>query len=127
MGATTVERVQTVALVAVGGFAGANLRFLVDGALPGLRGTLLVNAVGSLALGFLVYESLSTGLFAGRSRTVLGTGFLASFTTYSTFAVETLRAPGALAAANLLGTYALGVAGVLVGRELAARVGDGRP
>jgi len=106
------------ALVAVGGFAGANARFLVDGALPGLGGTLLVNALGSLALGAL----LTAGL-PDRRRLVFGTGLLASFTTYSTFAVETLRAPGAWPLLNLGATYALGFAGVLVGQALARRVG----
>ncbi|MFB6119902.1 MAG: CrcB family protein [Halobacteriaceae archaeon] len=119
---TDAGRAETAALVAAGGFVGANLRYLVDGALPGLGGTLLVNAVGSLALGWLLADAM-TDLLAGRHRLVFGTGLLASFTTYSTFAVETLRAPGAWPLANLLATYALGFAGVLVGQAVARRVG----
>jgi len=114
-------RAEAVALVAAGGFVGANARFLVDGVLPGLGGTLLVNAVGSLALGALL-AGVSADLVATRHRLVFGTGLLASFTTYSTFAVQTVRAPGAWPLANLGATYALGFAGVLAGQALARRL-----
>jgi len=104
--------------VAIGGFAGANLRFLVGGLLPGIEGTLLVNVAGSFALGLLLYEAIHAGALAEQTRVVVGTGFLSSFTTYSTFALESFRAGPALLAANVVATYALGVAGVLAGREL---------
>jgi CrcB protein len=125
MAGDDAPRVETVALVALGGFAGSNARYLVDRLLPGLDGTLLVNVLGSLALGFLLAESVGH-LLAGRSRLVFAAGFLASFTTYSTFAVETVRAPGVWPLLNVAATYALGFGAVLVGHALARRVGGVR-
>ena len=113
---------EVAVLVAVGGFAGANLRYLVSLFVPGIPGTLAVNVAGSLLLGFLVYEARYTGLLADRTRLVVGTGFLSSFTTYSTFVLESASAPFALLVGNVVGSYALGFAGVLVGRAAARRV-----
>jgi fluoride exporter len=88
----------TIALVAVAiaAFAGAVCRYLVDRAvqhhtgavLP--LGTLTVNLTGSLALGFLVGLGLYHGL-GDDVRTVAGTGFVGTYTTFSTFAYETVR------------------------------------
>lgn len=118
-------RLEAAALIAIGGFAGSNLRYFVDLLRPGIGGTLVVNALGSFVLGFLLYEAVHAGLLTGRTRLVAATGFLSSFTTYSTFALETAQAPPALLGANVLGSYALGFAGVLVGRELARRIEGG--
>jgi CrcB protein len=52
--------------------------------LGGRRATLLVNVLGSAALGLLVHPSASTAA-------LLGTGFCGAFTTYSTFAVEVVQ------------------------------------
>ncbi|PSP77129.1 chromosome condensation protein CrcB [Halobacteriales archaeon QS_1_68_20] len=114
-------------LIALGGFAGANLRYAVGLAVPGLPGTLLVNAAGSFALGFLVYEARYAGILPERTHVVVGTGFLSSFTTYSTFVLQSAQAPPALLVANVVSTYALGFAGAVAGRELAGVVADGRP
>jgi CrcB protein len=114
-------RRQDLPLVAVGGFLGAVSRYgvgLAVGALaPAAAGTLAVNVLGSFALGALV-------VVAPRPRTQLlvGTGFLSSFTTYSTFAVETAGMSPTWAAANVGGTYALGVLGALAGRLVGERL-----
>jgi CrcB protein len=50
---------------------------------------------------------------------VLGTGVLSSFTTYSTFALETVQAEPLVGLLNVVGSYGLGFAGVLIGREIA--------
>lgn len=112
-------------LVGVGGFAGANLRYAVTLFAPGLPGTLAVNAAGSLALGFLVYEAVGTSVLAEESRTLLTTGFLSSLTTYSTFAVQTAGVAPLLMVANVAANYLLGFVGVVVGRALAVRYGGG--
>lgn len=117
--------IETVVLVAMGGFAGSNLRYLVGLFAPGLEGTLLVNALGSFALGFLVYEAIHVGVVSNETKMAATTGFLSSFTTYSTFAVETAQQTPAWAIANVVGSYALGFAGVLVGRELARHLEGG--
>jgi len=116
-----LARAEPLALVAVGGFAGAISRYAVAGALPGSFpwGTLAVNALGSFALGVLLYESRLGGVLSAETRLVVGTGFLSSFTTYSTFAVETSQLSPLLAAGNVGATYALGLAGVLLGRVVA--------
>jgi CrcB protein len=125
-GAHPLVRLETLALVAVGGFAGSNFRYFLDGLLPGPRATLLANAAGSLVLGLVLYETRYAGLLDDRARLVFATGFLASLTTYSTFAVETVRADPGWALANVLATHTLGIAGVLAGRALAARI-EGEP
>jgi CrcB protein len=119
--------VETYALVALGGFVGANARYAVDGALAALPATLAVNVLGSALLGFLLFEEAYLGVFSGPMRTAVGTGFLSSLTTYSTFAVQTYQAAPLVAAGNVAANYALGIAGVLVGRHVAlsvARRGD---
>jgi len=116
---------RTLLLVAVSGFAGATLRYAVSLLAPGLLGTLTVNAVGSLALGFLVYEAVGRSALSEASRTLLTTGFLSSLTTYSTFAVQSASVTPPLLVANVAANYALGFLGVLVGRSLAVRYGGG--
>lgn len=56
-------------------------------------------------------------MVAAETKLVATTGFLSSFTTYSTFAVETVLTPE-WAILNVIGSYALGFTGVHVGREL---------
>jgi CrcB protein len=85
-----------VVAVAATAFAGAICRYLVDlavqrrarSAMP--LGTMVVNVTGSLALGFLVGLALYQGL-DDTPRTLVGTGFLGAYTTFSTFSYETVR------------------------------------
>ncbi len=72
-------------LVALGAAVGAALRYVAGHLLDGRfhRGTILVNWVGSLLLGFF------SGLgLAGHTMALLGTGFCGGLTTYSSFAVQ---------------------------------------
>jgi len=117
-------RLESLALVAIGGFAGSNLRYFTSLVLPGLPGTLAVNALGSFALGFVLYETMYSGVLASETRAVVSTGFLSSLTTYSTFAVQTAHSPPLLLVGNILANYALGFAGVVAGRALALRVDE---
>lgn len=109
-------------LVAVGGALGAVCRWGVGVALAGPSfpvETLAVNAVGAFLLGVLLYERRLRNAVSSRTRLVAGTGFLSSFTTYSTFAAETVAVPPALAGINLAANYALGFLAVLAGRRVA--------
>jgi CrcB protein len=115
-------RLEVLVLVGIGGFAGSNLRYFVDRLEPGLAGTLAVNVLGSLALGFLLYEAVHAGMLSGRARLLVGSGLLSSFTTYSTFVVETVQSAPLVALGYVTASYGLGFAGVLVGRSLALRV-----
>ena len=105
-----------------GGALGAGARYLVDGAVMKGRagafplGILVVNVLGSFALGLL------TGLgptVAPAWLNILGTGVLGGFTTFSTVSVEAVllgqRGRRDWAWANLLGTLALCLAAAAVG------------
>ncbi len=111
-------RLEPVALIAVGGFAGSNLRYLAGFVLPDLAATLAVNALGSFVLGVVLYEAINAGVLAPETRTLLATGVLSSFTTYSTFAVQTAQAEPIWLVLNVVANYALGFAGVLAGRAV---------
>ena len=126
MATRPLRTLEALVLVGVGGFAGANLRYAAALITPGLLGTLAVNALGSVALGFLVYEAAGRGLLGRESRILLGTGFLSSLTTYSTFAVQTAGVSPALMVGNVAANYAFGFAGVVVGRWIAVTHGGGR-
>ena len=82
----------SVLWVALGAAVGAPARYLLDRAVQSRHdsvfpwGTLLVNASGSLLLGFLVALPADSAMMA-----VAATGFCGTLTTYSTFSYETLR------------------------------------
>lgn len=119
-----LARARRVALIGGGGFAGALARHLVAVAAPVSFpwGTLAVNVLGSFCLGVLVYESVLAGRLTPGTRLVVGTGFLSSFTTYSTFALETASLSPGLAATNVVANYGLGLVAVLAGRRVAGWV-----
>ena len=89
-----------------------------------LFATIFVNTLGSLFIGILFY----TGTFTERSNPMLHfllvIGFLASFTTYSTFALETFISPR-FAMLNILLTYILGFVGVLFGKLIGEKLQQG--
>ncbi|MEO5653827.1 MAG: CrcB family protein [Marmoricola sp.] len=78
-------------LVVLGAALGAPLRYLAGHYLDRRLhwGTLLVNLVGSGALGALAGASLS-----GNAMALLGTGFCGGLTTYSAFATQTVEGGG---------------------------------
>jgi CrcB protein len=88
-------------------------------------GILLVNVSGCLLLGFLTGLGLYHGVGA-TTRTVLGTGGLGAYTTFSTFTYDTVRLAesGAFEAAlsNALGNFLVGLAAAALGLALAAAV-----
>ena len=116
-----------LALVAIGGAAGAAGRHLVNLAFARADypwSTLIVNVAGSLVLGFLVYWfALRGGAWQTSGRLLLATGFCGAFTTMSALALETreLVASSSAFAATVfaLGTLALSVAGLVIGAGLA--------
>jgi CrcB protein len=115
-------------VVGVGGALGAIARYYTtDWVRTALGaempwGTLAVNVLGSLLLGFL-FVWLEHRAPSNVSRELLAIGFLGSFTTFSTFSYETValvRAGESLRAGGYaLGSVLLGVMAVLVGAGLA--------
>lgn len=114
--------------VGLAGSVGAAARFISDGAIRARTesrvpvGTVTINLVGSLLLGFL------TGLAVfhhAPSKLVLvaGTGFCGGFTTFSTASFETVRllqqgefsAAGINVGATVGGTLAAAAAGIALG------------
>ncbi|OLZ42175.1 chromosome condensation protein CrcB [Natrinema saccharevitans] len=121
-------RLEALALIAIGGFAGSNLRFFAMGLLPDVASIVLVNAVASAVLAVVVYEAEAAGRLSSRARLVLTTGFLSSLSTYSTFALQAALASSPLALFGVVAAnYGLGLVGVLAGRALARRLDGPRP
>lgn len=115
--------------ISLGAIVGANIRYwlgtwLDRAAPPGLPvGTFAVNVTGSLLLGFFVVLSTERLALSPEWRLSIAVGFLGSYTTFSTFSVETWRlaADGSwpLALLNVLTTVAAGFVGARLGGHLA--------
>lgn len=115
-------------LIAGFGAAGAVCRYAVDrwvsdvsaGQFP--WGTLTVNVVGAFLLGVLVAITTERLVLDENWRIALGIGFLGSFTTFSTFAYESIRlaedSAWLLTMANVFGMIALGLTAALAGLAL---------
>ena len=90
----------TVVWVALGGGLGAALRYVVGISVAFPFGTLVVNIVGSLAIG-LIWHTFTVRGMHGWLPFVM-TGILGGFTTFSAFSMDTLRLvdAGRLAAAG---------------------------
>ncbi|WP_374968305.1 fluoride efflux transporter FluC [Terrabacter sp. BE26] len=123
-----------LALIFVGGVLGTAARAALETASPAAPAgipwaTLAINVVGSLLLGALLELLARTGPDIGwrrGARLTLGTGVLGGFTTYSTFAVETVQrmTPDALfiGLAYAFGSIVLGVAAAALGYTGVRRV-----
>ncbi|MCU7815741.1 MAG: fluoride efflux transporter CrcB [Candidatus Thiodiazotropha sp. (ex Rostrolucina anterorostrata)] len=83
--------------IASGGAIGALFRFWVANGVYGLLGrefpygTLVVNVLGSLVMGFLYVLLLERTTVSPELRGALLIGFLGAFTTFSTFSIETIN------------------------------------
>lgn len=123
-----LEHVEAIIVVSIGGFAGSNLRYFVELVVPGsMAATMSVNILGCFALGFLIYEELFSGTISGPSRTLMATGFISSFTTYSTFIIDALTTTPMVAVGYIIGSYAVGFGAVLLGCEAAQLVATVMP
>lgn len=88
--------IYNILVVGIGGFFGAISRFVISRQMAFLLGddfpygTLVVNAVGSLLLGFLSRYLLEHFVVSELVRVSLLIGFLGAFTTFSTFSYESI-------------------------------------
>lgn len=114
-----------VMLVGGGAFVGANARYgvsllsarFLDSAWP--YGTLVANVCGSLVLGFFFALVSARTMSDPALRLLVAVGFCGSFTTFSSYAYETLRlfeqGEWGAAAANVLANNVLCLIAVLAG------------
>ena len=119
--------------VGLGGSIGAVLRYVISGQAQLLSGsdvfpygTLAVNLIGCLLIGMLSYLVEARGLFSPEIRLMVFIGVLGAFTTYSTFANESvnlLRDGRFLMAGTYMGVhFAAGLACVIGGWAIAHQV-----
>ncbi|NPE28162.1 fluoride efflux transporter CrcB [Methanococcoides sp. SA1] len=104
--------------IAAGGFLGAISRYLITSTIVSPAGTLIANVLGSLLLGMLMYDNEYIGYVDQRTRLIIGTGFLGSFTTFSTFAVQTYSLGGTPAMVNILANILMTILAVFAGRGI---------
>ncbi len=115
--------VGTLALVSLAGGLGAGARLLIGRSVAALAGghlhlgTMAVNLSGAFLLGLLVGAAPSS-----EAQSILGTGLLGGYTTFSTWMYESQRlgrqGRGGALAVNLIGSLLLGLAAVWLGRSL---------
>jgi fluoride exporter len=118
--------------IAAGGALGAILRYWVSNGVHRVLGrefpygTLVVNVLGSLIMGFLVIWLMERMAAGPTLRAFLLIGLLGAFTTFSTFSMETLNLieAGHLARATANAVFSVilcvgaAACGVFIGRQL---------
>jgi CrcB protein len=114
--------------IGIGGFIGAILRYVtskfINNIFPEFPfGTLTVNVLGSLLLGFLLYSIAYGKNMSSELRDLIAIGFIGGFTTMSTFAYESFRMMElrevSFFALNIAANVILSVAAIYAGKELA--------
>ena len=115
--------------ISIAAIAGANLRYLLSRfAAKALGpvfpyGTLFINTVGSFIVGFFVIWTTERALIDPRWRLLVVVGFCGSFTTFSSYAFETMAyfeaGQWGLMLANIFSNNLLCLGGALAGIALA--------
>lgn len=127
---------QKCMIVGLGGFLGANARYLVGGWVqqrwgPSFPyGTFIINVSGSFILGLFATLALRSA-WNEEWRLLIAIGFVGAYTTFSTFEYETLQliAQGRqyrAAAINLVGSVIVGFFAAYVGVVVARLLTRGR-
>lgn len=126
---------KTLAFIAVFAILGATARYLqalvvadvVGGPFP--WDILSVNVLGSLAMGFLFFETLERISMSPELRTGLLTGFLGAYTTFSTYTFGALglieHGTWVLGLSYLLGSVVAGLAATAFGAWLSRSISGG--
>jgi len=121
--------VKDVFAISISAIVGANLRYLLSRlaarefgtVFP--YGTLFINVLGSFIVGFFVIWTTERVLVDPRWRLLVVIGFCGSFTTFSSYAFETIayfeQGQWALMAANILTNNVLCLGGAIAGMALA--------
>ncbi len=118
--------------VGLGGFLGANARYLLGGWIAARMGTLfpygtfVINITGSFILGFFLAFIQDRPWVHPTARLLFSIGFVGAYTTFSTYTYETIalmeNGQLLLAAINCIGSVVAGLlavfAGLVLGRAL---------
>ena len=115
--------------ISAGAIAGANLRYWMSRYAVRLLGpifpygTLTINVLGSFVLGFFLAWTTERTIVDPRWRLLIAVGFCGGFTTFSSYAYESMvffeQGQWSLLAANFFSNNVLACAGVLAGMALA--------
>jgi CrcB protein len=126
------REVTAFVLIGIGGVLGANARFVISTWAAGRWGTafpfgtLIVNVSGCFLMGAFLQLVADHFGDSEPARFLLATGFLGAYTTFSTFAYETValgRQQNHLPAVlNLIGSAAIGVAAAASGILLMSQI-----
>ncbi|MEL6403244.1 MAG: fluoride efflux transporter CrcB [Chloroflexota bacterium] len=121
---------QSLLWVGIGGFFGANARYIsstwlnsTSRAMP--FGTAFVNITGSLLLAFFLTYISKRANVPDSVSLLIGTGFFGAYTTFSTYANESMRlindGQWLTGVGYIVGTNLLCLLGVMIGIALAQR------
>lgn len=123
---------ETLLLIGIGGFIGANVRYWVATWTVGQLGptfpwgTMIINVSGSALLGVFIGWSDNHITVDPRIRLFLAVGFFGAYTTFSTYANESIALlrfgdwPGVLV--NVVGSNMLCLLGALLGLVVGSRL-----
>ncbi|HEX2908823.1 MAG TPA: fluoride efflux transporter CrcB [Phototrophicaceae bacterium] len=127
---------ETILLIGLGGFIGANVRYWLSGWIAGqfapttLRhfplGTLVINVTGSALLAAFIAWTLKRADVTPQVKLFIATGFFGGYTTFSTFATESIALIQAgnwiSGLTNIIGTNLLALVGVVIGLAVGSRL-----
>jgi fluoride exporter len=124
-----VRSLNDMLIIAIGAIFGANSRWLISRWAAKLispvfpYGTLFINFAGSFIVGFFMIWSTQRVLVDPRWRLLIVVGFCGAFTTFSSFAFETMayfeQGKWMMMAANLVSNNLLCLGAALAGMALA--------
>lgn len=116
-------------IVALGAIAGANLRYVLSRLTAKLMGpvfpygTLMINVAGSFMVGWFMIWTTERVLVDPRWRLLIVIGFCGGFTTFSSYAFETMayfeQGQWGLMATNIVANNVLSLMAALAGMALA--------
>jgi len=121
--------VNDILVISLGAIAGANARWIISRYAAKVLGpvfpygTLFINVSGSFIVGFFMIWAIERALLDPRWRLLIVVGFCGAFTTFSSFAFETMayfeQGQWALMSANFLSNNLLCLGAALAGMALA--------